>query len=91
MLSEENKKKIIELLTQGIKHHQNVVEIVQTNPRIFFEDIDKRPLKFIQSISDAKKCYNEVLRIDKNNYDALRHLGILELDQENTKEATKTN
>ena len=40
MLSEENKKKIIELLTQGIKHHQNVVEIVKTNPRIFFEDID---------------------------------------------------
>ncbi len=89
MLSEENKKKIIELLTQGIKHHQNVVEIVKTNPRIFFEDIDKRPLKFIQSISDAKKCYNKVLRIDKNNYDALRHLGILELDQENTKEAKK--
>ena len=34
-------------------------------------------------------CYTKVLKVDKNNYDALRHLGILELDQGDTKKAKK--
>ena len=42
MLSEQNKKQIIENLTQGIKYHQNALDIIKTNPRVFFNDVDQR-------------------------------------------------
>lgn len=89
MLSEQNKKQIIENLTQGIKYHQDALDIIKTNPRVFFDDVDQRPQQLVQSIADAKMCYTKVLKVDKNNYDALRHLGILELDQGDTKKAKK--
>ena len=31
MLSEQNKKQIIENLTQGIKYHQDALDIIKTN------------------------------------------------------------
>ena len=89
MLSEQNKKQIIENLTQGIKYHQDALDIIKTNPRVFFDDVDQRPQQLVQSIADAKMCYTKVLKVDKNNYDALRHLGILELDQGDTRKQKK--
>ncbi len=41
--------------------------------------------KFLQ----AKKNYEKVLKLDHNNYDALRHLGILNLDQNRLEIAEK--
>ncbi len=89
MITEQNKNKIIKLLNQGIQYHHNVVRILKKNPRVFVDQPEDRPSELTQSISAAEKCYNEVLNIDKNNYDSLRHLGILYLDQGNTKQAKK--
>ena len=63
MLTENEKKKILELLKKGIEHHG------------------------AQNYHDAVQCYKKVLILDSKNYDAVRHLGIANLDQGNFEKA----
>ena len=89
MITEQKKSKIIKLLKQGIQYHHKLVEILSTNPRVFVDQPEDRPKELNHSINAAEECYNEVLKIDKNNYDSLRHLGILYLDQGEFQKAKK--
>ena len=80
MLSESQKKTIIDFLQKGIRYHENAINMVRNKGAFGRGALDQTSdinLEFKQ----AEKLYEKVLKIDSKNYDALRHLGIINLDQ----------
>ena len=88
MLSESQKKTIIGFLQKGIQHHENAINMVRSQGA-FGRGALAKTSDIKVEFKKAEKFYEKALQIDNKNYDALRHLGIVDLDQGGFKKAER--
>ena len=80
MLSESQRTTILDFLQKGIRHHENAINMVRNHGAFGRGALDKTS-NIKTEFKKAEKFYEKALKIDNTNYDALRHLGIVDLDQ----------
>ncbi len=88
MFTELQKTKILDLLQRGIRHHENAINMVR-GKGTFHKGALEKDSDIKVEFKKAEKLYEKVLKIDSKNYDALRHLGIIDLDQGGFKKAER--